>query len=483
MKKKIKIVSVVIIGLIIVIGTSIILFRKDKSKEVSINLSDSFKKKEYDNFTDLGNNVIYFLQEDDVFLEANKLISETYDGYKNNCTSFVNMNSKGELVIGRNNDNEVSNYPVYVFENTSGKYKTFNIYYAADGIYTYDEIIESKHLNDDTRKRITYLATDVMNEEGLYIENNMRTAGSDGIDNSGTNDGKERVVTQSIPSLIGQNCKTVEEAIKYLEDSFDYYTLNSLSMPWVNGWDAGFLIADATGEYGVIEIANNKVHYTSKANINANFYLDSELSKADTFSCGEGRYNNLVGKTNSVETIDDAMKLIETSSWYHELLDAEYSYKDESGVHFVKEDGSASYDYRDELTGSLLVDESGNILESTKYTEGYYKYLRYMMEGNIEQAKPYKEAYEKENEYYFRCTSEYLKDDSRFDTIREIFINEFVEEKELLKEYMYNNNYYPAMEHGEVYTTGVRVGANTTTKEMKLQIFERDDLIIDYKFN
>lgn len=453
--------------------------KNDAIQIEGLTLSDAFDLEKHKDFIDFGNNVIYFEvtedYSDDIFSNSRKM----YDGWKIGCTSLANINSNGDLIIARNNDNEISEYPIFISKTSYGKYKTFNVYYCSEIDYTYDELIK-----DGTYEDIlpyAYKATDVLNEKGLYIETNMRYAGLDGIANDGTNPGKTRASTMSIPNLVGQNCATVEEAIEYLNDSYDFYTVQSKQYPWLNGWDVGFMIGDANGNHGVIEIANNKIVYTPDASVNANYYLNEEFAKEDICFCGKGRAGIIADKIENVETIDEAISLIEEASWYHEVLNCEYSYKDEDGVHFVDKDGNPTFDYRDELPGTFLVDENGNIVEETGYEEGYEAYLYYACEGDLETAKEYEDDYNMQQEYYGRCTSVFLTNDNNFDQVKQAYLDYFGESKELLLNY-FNGDYEPLVENGWVFTTGVRTGVNCMTKEIKIQLFERDDLIISYKF-
>ncbi len=446
-----------------------------------LSFSNGYEPVEYDNFTDLGDGVIYVECSEDVTEEALAWTAERNDAWDLSCTSLANINSKGELIIGRNNDNEISEYPLYVIKNTGGRYETFNLYYMSDGSYTYEEILEAGHLNDEVAAYCAFLATDAMNEKGLYIEINMRYAGLDGIANSGTNPGKQRASTMTIPNLVAQNCATVDEAIEFLNDSYDYYTVESAQFPWVSGWDAGFLIGDAEGNYGVIEIANNKVTYTPDVSVNANYYFNEEFASYDVNACGTGRAAIIADKVKDVETIEDAMDLIEVASWYHEVLDIEYSYKDENGVHFVDKDGNPSFDYRDELPGTFLVDEDGNIVYETGYEDDYDAFQYYCYIGDFDSAAEYREGYDKQMEYYQRCTSEFMMNDDNFDQVKAAYLDYFGHSKELLLNY-FDGDYEPLIEDGWVFTTGYRTGVNCMKKEMVVEIFERDDLILKYSF-
>jgi len=466
--------------LVIVLCVSLVGCTKQKAQEDTFTFSNDYEPVKYTDFIDLGNNVLYFEVNEDLTSQTLADLNENYDGWPSGCTAIANINSNGELIIGRNNDSEISEYPILVSVTTGGKYKTFNVCYCSDGDYTYEELLEIGEM--DNIVNYAYVATDVLNEEGLYIENNMRYAGLEDIGNSGSNPGKQRAPTQAIPCLVAQNCATVAEAVEFLKDSYDFYTVSSAKYPWIDGWDAGFLIGDAKGNYGVIEIANNTVTFTPNISVNANFYHNEEFAKYDTCFCGKGRAAFIADEVVDVQTIEDAMKLIEKASWYHEVLDIEYSYIDEDGAHFFDSEDNPSFDYRDELPGSFLVDESGQIILETGYEDDYYEYLYNCVIGDYEKAKEHEDGYNKQQEYYARCTSEFLTDDANFEQVKLAYLDYFGESKDLLERY-FAGDYKPLMADGWVLTTGVRTGVNCTKKEMVVEIFERDDLIMKYQFN
>lgn len=103
-----------------------------------------------------------------------------------------------------------------------------------------------------------FFTNDVMNEKGLYIEADMREGQpeSTGIAHStGTNPDAE--VSMSFPALVrylGERCATVDEAVE-LAKSLNVYGMITDHLNWCGG----YLIADASGHYGVLELVNNKL--------------------------------------------------------------------------------------------------------------------------------------------------------------------------------------------------------------------------------
>ena len=55
------------------------------------------------------------------------------------CTGIVKKNSKGEVIMGRNQDEEVSNYPVMIFHLNETNSQTVSFYYSHKFDYTYEQ--------------------------------------------------------------------------------------------------------------------------------------------------------------------------------------------------------------------------------------------------------------------------------------------------------------------------------------------------------
>ena len=122
---------------------------------------------------------------------------------------------------------------------------------------------------------------------------------------SGTNPAsKERIYAGIIAHCVAENCKNVKEAIEYLKP-LDIYTSKGGDFPW----NFGYVLADASGNYGVLEIAENNVSFLEKEPAQTNFYLTPEFARKQGLKCGVGRYANLTKGLAGVKTEDDMFQL------------------------------------------------------------------------------------------------------------------------------------------------------------------------------
>ena len=290
-----------------------------------ITLSWESKNEVYNNFTDLGNYVVMMNQADfKDFPAANEAIGSTRDAYAPSCTATVKKNSKGEVIVGRNMDVEISRTPAYITQIAGGTYRTVSFTYAGEtGRYRYDEL-DQLDADAEYLSEIPYLATDTMNEAGLYIESNMRE-----MDDkfpmycTGTNPGRTRACVVSAPTLTALNCATVDEAIAYLRDSYDWYTLSFR----VGGdgeqkaWNLAMIIGDATGNYGLVEFGMNGVYYTPYANGQGNYYIHPALAEYALTGSGYGRLAAALEGLPGCETEQDMMHNMEACMWKKEILE------------------------------------------------------------------------------------------------------------------------------------------------------------------
>jgi len=184
------------------------------------------------------------------------------------CTAFVKPNSSNQLVFGRNMDVQISQYPVYLYKTSYGKYKTFGISYSPGRGDTFENLQKKGNKIDiQLREMLPFLATDAFNEKGLYIEANMRTSydfmtckgthskGKNIVDGIYKGKGEDNVTdvdykrccTFGIVQLVAQNCSTVKEALHYINWSskYDYYTMRN-SNPEFDQWNFSFLLGDST---------------------------------------------------------------------------------------------------------------------------------------------------------------------------------------------------------------------------------------------
>lgn len=106
------------------------------------------------------------------------------------------------------------------------------------------------------------------------------------------------------------------------------------------------MMADATGEYGLLEIAQNKVIYTQggtagqsdsgkkemkDGSAQANFYIAPELAKIEKLKIGLGRYDGVKNGWKDVETEMQMFELMDSVSYFQSYFPwCKYDYKSEA---------------------------------------------------------------------------------------------------------------------------------------------------------
>jgi len=345
-------------------------------------------------FKDLGNYVIELPDYTDSSVQEVGIASQNarYDHgdiSKIGCTAMVTTNSSGEVIVGRNMDVEISQDPAYIFKTTYGKYKNFCVTYAPGVYLTYEEIKQLDTLDDNWLSMLIYNATDCMNEKGLYVEANMRSSYSylsnyglhsahgEETRDDGTPWSELRVCTMAIPQLVTQNCSTVEEALEFLNNSYDWYTIGMPSRPHYDGWNMCFIIGDATGEYGLIEIAQDTINYIPYQFGQANFYITPKWNILDTSSSGEGRLDKVSEIVNTVDTLEEAMDAMKSIMWRNETLWIGESYRADEKTYpnpynqiiFQDDQGNSQLDWRSDYVGLWPVLDDGRMLITSQMYE------------------------------------------------------------------------------------------------------------------
>ena len=271
--------------------------------------------KVYDYVLDVG------IYESTDFEYAQKEIKSKYDKWGGLCTAVAKVTDDGTTLVGRNMDLYISNKPAYIFRTkVSGLYETIGLTYNNMTGTDYSEVAVNG-MPEGFYKMIPFMATDVLNSEGLYIETNMRNdeywaTGKNKFGCSGTKPGAEtRICSCVLPQYLGQRCATVDEAIN-LVNELDIYSMNSEDL----AWDFCFMMADATGHYGLMEIANNKVVWLDGQQAQTNFYINEEFAKNEELKCGVGRYETVMAGIDAVQTQDDMYNLISSVSYSQRYL-------------------------------------------------------------------------------------------------------------------------------------------------------------------
>lgn len=178
--------------LIVVITTLFLLVGCQKTNQYP-SFEDSIVTPSNGVFSDLGNYAV-LLEEYKEAPDFDETVAyyQSIEGILGGCTACVKQNSKGEVLIGRNLDMEISLKPMFVIPTSFGKYKTIQFRYITKELYDYEEFINEGWKNIDFINALPYYCTDGLNEKGLYIEANMREA-NEGWQSTGTNPGKKRL--------------------------------------------------------------------------------------------------------------------------------------------------------------------------------------------------------------------------------------------------------------------------------------------------
>lgn len=296
---------------------------------------------------------------------AREYFAKNYDNWNTGGCSAVSKMVNGHRLVGRNMDLDITNKCAYIIRTNAGKYKTIGIAYTFKDISPDYEIVKEHGVSKEFYKILPFMCDDVLNNEGLHVEVNMRynecgPSGSGKFGCQGTNsDFSSRVYVFGLPRYIAENCATVEEAKRYVA-SLNVYSKNYY-------WGYCFLISDSKGNSSLLELSENRVNwldesdiskYTWLSNYNAkaigqtNFYLNKDAwAKADNKS-GEGRFISLQNGIGAVNSRSDMYKLMKKVQYSSVYLD----YDDCKSNHFdPRSEGSGEFS-RDILTDPKFED-------------------------------------------------------------------------------------------------------------------------------
>jgi len=284
------------------------------------SLSWENKNQKYEHFTDLGNYVIMLNDANAADVEKSLALCNDKDIFKQGCTGTAKRNSNGEVIFGRNMDVDVSQTPAFITCIKGGKHQALVFTYKGSNGYRYDQLAEMDK-DADYLLSIPYTGTDAMNEAGLYIETNMREMDSNyNLYCSGTNPGKTRAQFLSLPALVATNCATVDEALEFINDSYDWFTPGFVLDGDSCIWNTAFLMGDATGNYGLVEIAKNHVYYTPYCQGQGNYYINPEIAQYAVNGSGYGRLAAALKGLPKCETEQEMMDNMKECMWKKELL-------------------------------------------------------------------------------------------------------------------------------------------------------------------
>lgn len=254
--------------------------------------------------TDFRDDLIYSL--------SNSILSSSEDSSSPACSCLVvpvTTDSASNVLLGRNMDYYLSDKPAWVFYGESpDRYRTFNMGYLGDDLSfggvelvpSLDSITESGKIPEYTYLLLPYVVTDVLNEKGLLIETNMRDYCSE-LACTGTNPASDTTICSGLlPRYLGDRCATVEEALNMVAD-LNVYTLK------YDGYTAhyAFTLMDASGRYGVLEFADNKVLWHEGQPGQSNFWIDEDAYKKSNSCFGLGRWQVLQESAENITSEND----------------------------------------------------------------------------------------------------------------------------------------------------------------------------------
>jgi len=250
----------------------------------------------------------------DTGIVANKalaLLNDASADAEGRCSAVVKTLSNGDTVVGRNLDTSMNQYPVYIgTTDIEGFYKTVYATIMETLGPTYDSCVE-KGVPKYMSALIPFVASDSLNSEGLYMEINMRMdqKAEDGnmvFSCSGTNtDAAVRLNACELPSYVTMRCKNTEEALALIK------TLDIYTMCGDDSWTICFIIADAEGNYGLLELGCNEVRWLPLENIQTNFYISEDFNALQVYRQGLGRYEYLEENLEKVDSESDMLALME----------------------------------------------------------------------------------------------------------------------------------------------------------------------------
>lgn len=255
---------------------------------------------------------------------AEDFIQNKYDGWDGACTAVAKKTDDGKMLVGRNMDLYISNKPAYIMRTAvEGNYKTIGINYSNKSGDNYLDVLKKGGVSKTFYKIVPFLCTDVMNEKGLYVETNMRMGeywATGKLKNActGTNPGaKHRICSLILPRYLGENCATVKEAIELVKE-LDIYTPKAVGMDW----NFCFMMADSEGDYGLLEIARNKISWLQNEPAQSNFFVTKEFQENEELACGVGRYTVVREGRDKVKNEQDMYELMKKVN-YSKVYDPE----------------------------------------------------------------------------------------------------------------------------------------------------------------
>lgn len=321
---------------------------------------------------------IFEIEYDSVDYEGgDKFWAENNDNWDGGCSAVTKKVDNGHRVVGRNMDLFLSEKAAYIVrtKETQEHYRTLGLAYTHRGYSPDYQVVKEKGIDDEFKTILPFICDDVMNDQGLHIEVNMRHSevdfqGNDQFSIKSTNPGQHRIHMFELPRYIAEHCKTVEEAKDLVNNKLDIYSKS-------NYWDYCFIISDSSADgssqhstllefsqIGMLgEIYNllptemrkenipevNAINWIDEENVLAgkidwltvgtgesqkeypmnalaqtNFYVNWWAYQRQDVKSGEGRFmtmQNLIGDVHNTDDMYDLMRRISYSYFYNDYDD------------------------------------------------------------------------------------------------------------------------------------------------------------------
>lgn len=486
MKKRFLLLSVFILILSLFTGCSMV----KKTGKASFKWKTADVK--YENFTDLGDYVIECDRHDNFdFNRAVEYANAHFDMTgSGGCSALATRTDSGDVIIGRNLDMTVSQYPCFISYAEFGKYATVNFTYNdlfADAV-KYEDLLKDGRINDDYYNVLPLISTDSMNSEGLYMEYNMREFEKQFICMGTNPDADIRICSLCLPFVVTSNCATVDEALEYMKEKLDIYTLIDDTV--ASGWNLCFMIGDAKGNYGLIEIGNDEIKYLPGQHGQANYYIYPEFNSTSRNQSGYGRLQFGLERIGKVQNDRDMSELMEQLMWRNEILNIPYAYRDERGhIHFCEDENHKipSLDWRSDNVKKLPVNADGKYVDindasdEAKLVKRYKQAYEQFLEGTDN--KTTRSGFMSYSEYLDRCDLEWVQTNKNFEDLQKGLIEHYSENGTLekLKKY-YAGDEKELRDNGCIWTTSLSITANCTKKHITVKFWEKENTVMEYQW-
>lgn len=446
----------------------------------------------YANFTDLGRYVIDCDRHRHFdFSKARAYVNRRYNTQrKMSCTALATQTKSGDVIIGRNLDLTVSQLPCYITHVKYGKYDTLNFTYdeLQQKALRYDDLLRQGVIDPALYNALPMLASDSMNDQGLYMEYNMR-----GFEKqfmcTGTNPGcPTRICTISLPFVVTSNCATVPEAVQFMQTRLDLYTLTDRSA--ASGWNLCCMIGDAAGHYGLIEIANNEIHYLPRQHGQSNYYIYPEYNSTSRSQSGYGRLQFGLERIDRVQNERQMAALMEQVMWRNEILTIPYAYRDShKHIHFCADSAHKipSLDWRSDNVKLIPVNAKGDYVDTgsctpeaekvREYKKCYERCLAGCTDGKN------RIGYEKYKAYLERADLTWVQANEYFEALQHGLMKHYTENGAFEKlERYYAGDETPLRNDGLIFTTALSFAVNCTQKRLTVKFWENPTTVMTYQW-